>query len=903
MTWRSQISLSDADRAAFSVSAAFIEGRLESRATVQWALRLPSHDTVQRLALLAVLDRTSEKLAEPWRDVWRLIEEFWDQPLKQRSSTEAYRLKRRLAEGERSGALVAKAVELLAPRLNLGAWTEDDLSRRKIPKRPRLVSHVLSASLTSNELVAPATWGIAAITETAFLAGFARSLEGALASALDTAKRLGWDGATQLWAFGQVRCVYHADRPGEERSDPDQHGRGIAGCTKMLHAVVTRLAEVSPPEGLAFLSRWRGDRSPIFKRLWAALAFSEQLASADDVGAFLTDLDQTQFWDLHKYPEIAELRARRFGGLSNDRQAVLITRLIKGPPRSQWGRESDDERVERALRYWSVRELRRIEVSGSELPPKGATWLAANVGEFEDLAAPIAINEGFLAGVEVRSHHAVSDDRYNEMSGEARLRALQAALTAAPARWDDDPADGARAWTREHENTLLVLSDLETSAESGSAFPAVWETFGWSHSPKNPPIKVLPRIDRDVPAEASRVLVLLAGLTDQAIADAVSGICNWLSVWEDEVVADSQGLQVWSKIWPIAVEATNAEAPQEDELDLGVVARGGDDREPMDLDTLNTSAGKLVGVFLAAWRATEKGAEPFAEGAKARVMRDVIIDTPGRSGLIAKHRMIEFLSVFQNADPAWTDAHLLPALTPGAPESAPLWRSVARRRVPASTIKLLGENLLKQALEPSLGRETRKSLVFSIVVESLHAIYAKRDQPVPFPRLQQLLRALDDEVRAHAAEAVQRFVRDNTKDPHERYFREAAGPFMREIWPQERSLSTPGISSALADLPAASGEAFAEAVGVIERFLVPFDCWSLLEYGLYGEDEAGAAKLSSINSPEKAQALLTLLDRTVGVTDGSVIPHGLADALAQILAIGPALEATQAFRRLSTAAR
>ena len=65
-------------------------------------------------------------------------------------------------------------------------------------------------------------------------------------------------------------------------------------------------------------------------------------------------------------------------------------------------------------------------------------------------------------------------------------------------------------------------------------------------------------------------------------------------------------------------------------------------------------------------------------------------------------------------------------------------------------------------------------------------------------------------------------------------FRSTAAPFLREVWPQGRSLATPGVSKAFADLPATSREAFSEAADAIERLLVPFECWSMLDYGLYG---------------------------------------------------------------------
>jgi hypothetical protein len=133
-------------------------------------------------------------------------------------------------------------------------------------------------------------------------------------------------------------------------------------------------------------------------------------------------------------------------------------------------------------------------------------------------------------------------------------------------------------------------------------------------------------------------------------------------------------------------------------------------------------------------------------------------------------------------------------------------------------------------------------------------------------------------------------------------FRTAAAPFLRNVWPQERSLTTPGVSKAFADLPATSGEAFPEAVEAVARFLVPFDCWSMLDYGLYGED-AGQARLSVINSEAKAASLLQLLDLTIGTNEGAIVPHDLSDALEQIQSIAPAMTTSASYRRLSTAAR
>jgi hypothetical protein len=152
-----------------------------------------------------------------------------------------------------------------------------------------------------------------------------------------------------------------------------------------------------------------------------------------------------------------------------------------------------------------------------------------------------------------------------------------------------------------------------------------------------------------------------------------------------------------------------------------------------------------------------------------------------------------------------------------------------------------------------------------------------------------MLRSLDEDVRPHVADAVSRFVEDvgdRTLKPQETLspeslFSAAVQPFLELVWPQERSLTTPGVARAFVGLPYACRERFADAVRMVERFLVPFDAWSLMEYGLHGtkDDEP---RLAFIDNAEKAAALLTLLDLTVGSTERAVVPTDLAMGLARI---------------------
>jgi hypothetical protein len=905
-------SLNEYDRAAFRAAIAFLKGRLEERATIDWALRLRPNDISKRLALLELIDSLDGRsMSEPWRTAWRLIEEFWNSPaVESHTSLGEYRIQHRLQRGDRSGALVAAIVDLVAPRLEVGPFSDRNLQLRTQPKRLRKANDLFSTGLTSGDIVDPSVLGLETLTERSFLLSLANALDAAVSSGLDIARRIGWDEERSLWQLGGLhRVCYVGDdaRPIGEH-EPDEFHQGIAPSVKLLHAVISRLVDIDVSAAVEFVRRWQLTNSPVHLRLWAALSCDSRITPANEVAPLLLSLDDRRFWNLHDYPEIAELRAKRFDEIDSHEQAALTARIRKRPPRKQWPRGTASDRLANARLYWAVRELRRIEIAGGALPHRDKAWLNSRIIQFPDLVQMTRLDEGFIGTPEAQWVPANPDSRYDGLVGWERLKALEAALLSTRRGWDDNPAERAADWISQQGNSIQVLADLESIPDGGAAFAEVWERFGWTHSPA--PEQGAEVVQRDLPNEAARVLTLLAKLTEPTARQAIEGISHWLSAWKKQVVSSPEGLIVWSKLWPIAVTATNATQPTEAEIDLNTVARSSDDREPMDLDTLNTPSGKLVGVFLAACPNLKSNSTPFDVGSAPRTIRDIVIAAPGRSGLIARHRMIEHLPYFLHADPQWAREQLIIPLIGENVEALALWRAIARKTQFKEVLKIIGGSMAERATDPRLGRETRRSLVFSLIVECLHAFLEQREPAVPFPRVQQMIRSLDDEVRAHGAQAIQRFVHDlsaprdgqPTSRPAEDLFRSAAGPFLRHVWPQERSLTTPSVSRALADLPATARGAFVEAVDTIERFLVPFECWSMLEYGLYGE-ENGSKKLSQIITTENAAAFLRLLDRTIGTAEGSVIPLDLADALDHVRKVAPNLAETQAFRRLATAAR
>ena len=893
------LSLNARDQATMRSMIEFLEGRFEKKETIEWALRPGPHDSLKRWAILHLLNTPEGmNLREPWRSAWRLIEESWDETIADSAGRLEVNVKRRLQSGERSGALISAIVDLVAPKLTVGAYSSWK------PKRPKTFHDLLQAMLTSEKVVDPASLGLQELTESEFIVSLANALDAAVIRGLDIARRIG--------SGRVVNRVYYVAKSERDAGmhEPDEYNRGIAPSVKLLYEVVSRLVDIDCSAALTFISRWKQTDSPIHRRLWAAMSRSRdpRIMSASEVGDFLLCLDHEVFWDAYRHPEIAELRARRFSEFDDATQRAIIRRIRRGPSRRLWPENAEADRIEEGRLYWVVRELKRIEVAGSTLPPRDKIWLESNIGRFPELAEMNRIDEGFLESPQVQDVLPVNPDHsLDSLEGIDRLRALEQKLSAPRRGLRDNPADRAGDWIRKEGNPVRILRDMESSPDGGAEFPKVWERFGQAHSP--PENQERETNVRDLPAETRRVLALLAKLPNETLSEAIGGISHWLSCWKKYVVAIPNWSAVWLRAWPLAVEMTNAMQPPNEEPDLNVVVQSDSD-EPHDLDTLNTPAGKLVGVFLAARPNLKENPRPFDNPSDLGKVRDHVINASGRSGLIAKHRMVEALGYFLYADKEWTEENLICPLRADDDRAQVLWHAVGRGTQFKDVLKIIGNDMVDRATGRQLDRETRRSLAFSLVIESLHALREGRDSAVEQDRIPQMIRSLDGEVRAECAEAITRFVSDlseagaqeaDSLSP-EHLFQSSVQPFLQHVWPQERSLASPGVSERFSRLPSIARGEFAEAVKAIERFLVPFECWSMGEYGLYGDDD-GTPRLSMIDNETKAKALLCLLDRTIGKAENDAIPYDLGDALAQVREVAPNLARTPKYRRLETAAR
>lgn len=894
------LSLTDAEQRAFRTAHAFLAGRLMERQVFEWALGLSSRRQAERIALSEVFQESQLTIKEPWNSAWGLLLDSWEQPVDQdESRSDFYRVRTRLSRGDRSSQLAARVVDLVRPYIEIksrSAYPGSVEASRLRP--PRKLADLASVQMSSGDIVDFDLLGLGAVRDLDFLVEVAAGLDSALRAAFALGKRMGFTSGR--WHFEMPHRVYAVSDAQGGEEDPDEYHRGLPPVVKLLYAVVDTIGRLDLAAFKAILSSWQNSTLSIHKRMWLAMARNEEFASPSEVEKALSDASDESFWGMGRDSEIPELRAARFKSLSRDAQTAIERKVRRGPPRRFWSKV-ESARIQEIKEVWAARELQRIKIGGGTLSKANEAWLSDRLAESEELRLMAAVDHDFSRSFFRQLRGPVDDGNFDRLSGAERLAALESSISAVDGMWDDSIAS---TWIRAGSNSTLVLHDLESVPESGSAYPEVWNRFGWAHL-----LSEVETADESEPTgengeQVDRVLALLMGISLSAAASAIDGISAFLDRSRSLTKESDLLVPVWRRLWPVAYEMTNLEhSSRRDRQEQGSRS----EEEEGRIDTLNNPAGKFYGVFIERCPSVKDGERPFSQGSELREMRDAMYSAPGHAGLVVKYRMLEQSEWFFAADPDWAKDHLFVPLQADSLESLMLWGAVARRHHFKTILSAIGPQIMERAIDSRLSRDVRRTLAASVVLEALHALNDERQPVFPRPDISQMIRSLDEEVRARVAGVIQKFAEAMSNQnsqkwrPAEVIFSRSVRPFLQTVWPQEAMLTTPGVARALADLPIACGESFPDAVEAISHFLVPFDVWSMHEYGLTCRGEG--RNIGLINTPEKGAALLRLIDMTVSEVDGTPVPHDLGDALEQVRDIAPELTESSRYRRLATLAR
>lgn len=859
----------------------FLDDRLSDPSVLAWAARLGPERTAEREAVRSAVSFPHRDLAEPFRTGWLHVLESWSSSAD--PDFRAAEISHGIEAGADPGLFLAEIVDLVTPRLTIDA-SALFMARRTGP--PTTANDIFYSQLSSHGLYRLDQLGLGALREAHLLAELVDRLEGALIQSLHRARRLSEATLRSANRVGRVFVLPAGAVEDDEERDPDLYRSGFAPLARLFSEALDRLAEAD-----VGAARSRADRLallpwPLTRRLWAAAARRSNFIDGETVGQWLASQDDEAFWSIGQFPEVAELRAVRFGDFDTALQAQIEARLLKRPLARLFGTKFDKTVRERLRDEAASTELRRIQAAGHRLSAAARDWLAR-------LPASAAMSSP--------SQDLYESDRYVPDAPTPIYALVDGA--ALIERLDKDLkgrlyVEGRPAMDYVFANSDKVFEQLSAMPEP-HRFPRVWAAL--ASAARDAWIGVEPG-SVDAAKRLPRAQAMLEALHAQpagALDQAIDGVSYWIDGVAAALGHDQRFRELWRRLWPAAIQETNGRAV-EDEEERRSVSLGEDKR--LESQALNSSAGRMISAFFTLLPNLKETPSPF-DDRDLRRMRQDLVDATGVARLQGLYRLLTALGYMRQAEQDWADEHLIAPLRAGDGDDLRLWEAISRiGLLPLKTMATIGPNMARVVQGSSLSETVRAGLAERLVLSVLGALNRGEPEPVSLAEVAQMLRLGGDTVRTACARAMARFMEAESVDRPARYER-SVKVLLTGAWPLDRAARSPMLSKGLARLPATTGAAFSACVDDVRGLLVPFKAWSLREYGLYAKGETGEPRLAHPNTRAEAIALVTLLDRTIGEQEGAIAPRELDLALQAAVVKAPRLANDSAYRRLLSLAR
>lgn len=864
---------------------AFADGRLEDLAVLEWAAGLSTNHEAERSSLRDLFDHRVKDVAEPYALAWRCVFEYWQRPDAD-NNHEKYLIKRELKQGGTQREIIQLIVEAIRPSLKIETSKRyHALSGEKPPEKPTLLRHLIWASISSGDRLTPNDIGLERMSDRNFLFELAVALNAALLSGLNLGRMIGSISESTDITNWQVQRVYYVP-PAQYVAgggEPDRHRDGFAPVTKLMFAVTEKLASINAAAARRIVSSWDTSEWKLYRRLWAAAARNPDLVSADDVSTFLETVEDSEFWRPGIFPEIAEVRAVRWGDLSAASAARLEQRLLKGEPLKLIPKSVD--KADRAgFRRHRIRiELQRIQAAGGQLSKKAIDWLDKAIQQ--DGAGPeVNLTFGFSEGVRMLRGERSIQPSFDSVPSAKLLDELAGMI--GDGGWDDRTQQ-ASDYIAQHPSDILAL--LEKAPDSVVS-AKVWQAFGYGFRPTDlntGPDTASPEDQAKIPI-AVRACQAIVNLGPVVLKRAIDGLASFTNGWDKLLQRRDEFIAAWLTLWPIAVTATNENA---------------DVSQPLADRAYASPVGQLL-FALSGWPTVRAGDQALAASPWPQIL-SAIAEATGEARLDAQYFLTRDIGYFYTADPAWTRANLIETLKMAEPNdegALELWGAFGSGGLPGPEVLTeLAEPLVAAIISSELPAQVRGELTQQVILSVLLSARDQQPPPISINLAQQVLRMGGDTVRREAIRAMHEFLEIGDDAEIATRF-ELVGSAFRDVWPKELTLNSRQVSEGLAELPAAAGPYYAEAAELVLPYLTPFDCWSMYDYGVLDSNSVDD-KYAVIDDRTKAAAFLAILDKTIGSEEDAIVPNGLEGALLHIAKVAPKLEKDIRFQRLLTLSR
>ena len=337
-----------------------------------------------------------------------------------------------------------------------------------------------------------------------------------------------------------------------------------------------------------------------------------------------------------------------------------------------------------------------------------------------------------------------------------------------------------------------ALGALTHAARSGDAPPWAWGAFLGAETRPADPVRMI----RTTAARLQRLPV-------PRLLEIAYAVSEWMNALGVRLYGDATN--VLPGLWDGMMTALRS---------IQVDIRRRAPRSWAD-QALNAPVGKLFDMLMKdpAKDGLDAGAG-FPDHWTARL--DDLLGLPGdmrRHALVMLGFRINWLF---NIDPVWTEQRLLPLVGDFGPDGDALWDGILwRANVPVRPLFLaLKSALLTRATDPH--RRHEKTILAGFLLAGWG------EEEVTDVELREVLIRADDEFRQQLLWQLDRWSQDSSGS-----LRGKVLPFFKQVWPKQRALHTPVMSSHLANFALDSGDLMPAVVELILPRLVPMRRTSL----------------------------------------------------------------------------
>ena len=789
------------------------------------------------------LSAQSSSLTPLIADCWRLVIQQMRLAKPLLPQNQWFQIAPRIAQGDRTAALLERIAESLRPRLKLGKR----LSLHSIPPDPpEKPSDILSVRFevddgaSAGDVLGAWPGDEAAENDHRLLLQLTAAMSAALGEATDA-------GVERNDAFTESDF----DVPSVAPHDQNRYRTGFSASVQVTAELWLRLGRKAPEPALDLVQRWRGGQYRLFRRL-ALFASGDPTVPAQSAAKTLIDTPKAELFLFGSSVEVLRLILARWNEFPPKKRQTILRHLQEGPAQREF-REGAD--VDRAIDGCRFEVLGAMERDGLDIGKKGAELLKRIRARRPDWQMRPPEQAGFHVWTTGANYLRGDDSRFAGIP-DAKLVAKAKELAAADFLKGDD-------WqVLCTSNPDRALRGLDAAARAGDWAPQFWQQLLWV------------REKYQYADSERRVAELLIEMPAESLEKIGVAVSSWL---EAHAVAleDSLLWGLWDRL-----------------IDLSSTSVENVSRHDALTEALGSIPGQLAEAALKKLPLQSENPDLFAQAVKRL---DQLVGLPGKAGKLGRAPLELEVSYLFDRAPQWTTDKLVPLFDWSCPEAGAAWAS---RKFSHNIGSPRLFDLTKKPFLELFGRRDLKSDDLETFAEWLTVIVIsnrlRSSDPYPITGHEgrAALRRAGVVVLSRVAS---RFAIEMASVPAEKkaeQWRSIVGPAFDELWPIDVDLQTSQATFRLSRLLLATGDAFPEAADAIIPFIRPED--PRVQTTSFSISQAPDALYAT--APSK---MLDLVAAVVGEAPaGSVF--SLGGVLSKIRAVAPHLAREKKFQRLLT---